>query len=121
MEPHEDTRGAGSALLAGRVDDPRVGSDSMNIEQVIATFARQGGRRGRTASPGSKDYERARSLDFQLCSCSERDPDRSYPDYIAGTSRGAFLYVGVDPRTMTISCGPKGYHSSYGHGTPPCI
>ena len=91
----------------------------MNIEQVIARFERQGATRGKTASPGSSYYERACNLDFQICTCSGNDPERTFSDYIAKTEQAAYLYVGVDPVQHVISCGPKGYHDA--NATRPCI
>jgi hypothetical protein len=82
----------------------------MNIEDVIADFEALGGRRGKTATSGGQYYDRAVSLDFQRCECSARDDLWQFQDFIARTPRGAHLYVGLDPRSSIISCGPKGYH-----------
>ena len=91
----------------------------MKIEEAIAILLAAGGTRGVTASEGSKDYERARGLDFVRCDCSYNDRSGPGYDFIAKTPRGAYLYVGIGSRDKTISCGPKGFHQL--NGTTPCI
>lgn len=93
----------------------------MSIEEVIRILMIEGGSRGITASPGSKDYERARNLNFVRCECSYRSRTVDMPgyDFIAKTPRGAFIYVGINSRDRIITCGPKGYHKR--NGTTPCI
>ena len=93
----------------------------MDIEEVINILLDEGGIRGRTASPGSSYYQRARGLEFVRCECSHRARTPAMPgyDYIARTARGAYLYVGINSRSRIVSCGPKGFHKL--NGTRPCI
>ena len=65
----------------------------MRIEDVVAMFEQQGATRGKTVSPGSPNYERSRDLDFQICKCSDQDPDWEIPEYIAQTPKGAYLQI----------------------------
>jgi hypothetical protein len=90
----------------------------MQIEEVVQLLEREGGTRGKTASPGSTYYEAAKSLDFVPCRCSDRDQDYRGHDYIARSPNGTYHYIGINLRKQ-ISCGPKGYH--HYSGTPACI
>ena len=92
----------------------------MTIEQAIRYYLERGQTRGLTASPGHRDYERARDLDFRICRCSGRDAEWTMPEHLARTSRGAYLYIGTN-RYGVVSLGPKGYHSSVYRKGPPCI
>ena len=92
----------------------------MTIEVAIRWYLDRGGSRGLTATPGNRYYDRAATLDFQICRCSEADPEWTAREYIARTPRGAYLYVGTNRRNE-ISCGQKGYHSSQYDKGPPCI
>ena len=73
----------------------RVRKLEMRIEKVMGIRLAEGGTRGATASEGSRDYERARKLDFVRCELSFNDRSGAGNDFIAKTPRGAYLYVGT--------------------------
>lgn len=76
----------------------------MNIEEAIGDLQRRFPEqaRGKTALPGSPSgyYERMQGLDFQLWPGSDRC-------FYATSTNGKNYYIGIDPRSKKITCGPK--------------
>ena len=99
-----------------------MGSD-MTINAVIAFLRTKipDAVVGKTAQKKHKNYQRATDVDFVRCRCADADPEWEYPEFIGKTKRGSYIYVGCDSRTKTISCGPKGYHSSQYRDNDPCV
>jgi hypothetical protein len=75
---------------------------------------------GRTATSGDS-YTRAQRMHFRLCECSNNDQGYDGVDYVAAGPQGGILYVGLNLNTGEITCGPKGYHSSYYRNNAPCV
>jgi hypothetical protein len=98
----------------------------MNIEEAIQALLgeRQGTLRGRTATPRHQYYELASPFQFQRCQCTYDDRDYGWHEYIAIGSGGSGnhpLVVALNLKRgrhfLTVSCGPKGYHTYRGY---PC-
>ena len=86
----------------------------MSVEDAINALLKlvPGAEIGTTAKPGSKDFDRARSLSFRRCSCGQQRAGWQQPEFLADLGNGRYLYIGYDARSNKISCGPKGFHSS---------
>lgn len=91
----------------------------MDIEAAIAELVRlyPGATRGETATPGNRYYEAASGLTFHLCQCSHADTSYGTWEFVAEGPQGGAQHVGINPDTLLITCGPKGYHW---HRRPVC-
>ena len=95
----------------------------MNVESVVTHLLQiPCASRGKTASPHHKHYADALGLNFIECLCAAANPNWDYPEFIAKTPRGAYVFIGCDSRKKIVSIGRKGYHSSqYFGGTCPAL
>ena len=95
----------------------------MDTEAVIAHLLEiPGSSRGKSASPSHKDYSEADGLEFIECPCAAASPNWDYPEFIAETPNGAYIYIGCDSRRRIISIGRKGYHApDYEGGRCPAM
>ncbi len=114
-----------SWLIGQRLRSKNIGNvanQAMTREKVLEELRKLGGKPGKTASEGSKDWERAARLDFRKCPCSFADDSyagKDNGDYIAATS-GKPLYIGINEKG-TISCGTKGFHHYRGGQCPAIV
>ncbi len=92
-----------------------VATELYSAEDAVALLAQLGaGRliRGKTASPGNRDFDRAVSLGavFRRCDCGREKKGWTYPEFVA-MDESKVLTIGGDAKSRKISCGYKGYHS----------
>jgi hypothetical protein len=88
----------------------------MTIEQVIERLRTMYRKpRGKTATPGHKNYEAAKDVDFVQCKCAEK-AGSAYVEYIGRSKRGTVHSVGCFGK---ITVGRKSFH--FNRGTRPCV
>lgn len=107
---------AGSSSLS----PPLKPDGSITAEEAITWLESQGGRRGKTVTPGGSYYQTVSGLRFIRCACAWEDPSYRCHEFIARTSRGTCYYIGLGRKSGLITCGPKGYHFLHGE-VPECV